>query len=188
MLLLLFILNIFATNIAFCKVNVYFYNNFKNLSQSPFELTSLNDYSILKNYYCINYNVTENNVKVTKQCTTYVIVHGFLSSAAEDWVQEMKNKLISTNHNNVLVVDWSEGASWSLNLNLGYVKAIKEIDYTVTIMKNVIDKLIDNRYILAQSGLINVHCIGHSLGAHACGFLGKRFIKNNNIKIWRISV
>ena len=59
------------------------------------------------------------------------------------------------------------------------------IDFIINVYFSII---ILNRYILAQSGLINVHCIGHSLGAHACGFLGKRFIKNNNIKIWRISV
>ncbi len=33
----------------------------------------------------------------------------------------------------------------------------------------------------------NVHCIGHSLGAHICGFIGKQLNLKHSVKIGRIT-
>lgn len=61
---------------------------------------------------------------------------------------------------NVFIVDWGDGA-----MNKDYLTAVFNMRITAQSLANFIK----------FSGLdaLNVHCIGHSLGAHACGFAGK---------------
>jgi len=110
----------------------------------------------------------------------------------EDWVIEMKNKLIHLKNSNVLLVDWSDGADWSLNLNLGYVNAVSRLKSTAYEVYLIINKLIENKYLKielikqlnSETRAINdIHCIGHSLGAHVCGFIGKMLINSKDADV-----
>jgi len=72
--------------------------------------------------------------------------------------------LLSKTDCNVITVDWSSLASGS------YLRAKRRVPSTgwyVTLMYK----------FLAKRGLrgANTHCIGHSLGAHICGYSGKNW-------------
>ncbi|RNA41178.1 inactive pancreatic lipase-related 1-like, partial [Brachionus plicatilis] len=99
---------------------------------------------------------------------TKLVVHGF--SADSSSLTALKNKLLIFDDVNVIMVNWKEGA--------------KAPDYynAFTNVREVAQKIAD----FVQQGKIDlskVHCIGHSLGAHVCGFAGKRIVG----KIGRIS-
>jgi hypothetical protein len=61
---------------------------------------------------------------------------------------------------NVFIVDWSEDAS-----KLDYIK----VAHIVDLIGYTIGSFIESIRISVKQ----VHCIGHSLGAHVCGFCGK---------------
>jgi len=80
----------------------------------------------------------------------------------------MKNELLKKLDSNVIIVDWQKGAA-----GLDYFEAQKNLKAMAKIIANFISQ---NRV-----NPKTVHCVGHSLGAHACGFVGK------NLKIARIT-
>ena len=67
----------------------------------------------------------------------------------------------------VLVVDWSHGAGFALDKSF-YHQAAANTRY-VGAATALIVRQIDQ---MERSSDLTVHCIGHSLGAHVCGFLG----------------
>lgn len=67
------------------------------------------------------------------------------------------------------MVDWSNGASGLFD----YSKAVKK--------SKTIGKKVGEFIRFANIDPLRTHCIGHSLGAHACGFAGQE------IKLKRIS-
>ncbi len=70
------------------------------------------------------------------------------------------NFFVIQENSNVFIVDWSSEAT-----KLDYVK----VAHSVTLIGNSIGTFILSIGISPK----NVHCIGHSLGAHVCGFCGK---------------
>jgi hypothetical protein len=75
----------------------------------------------------------------------------------------MKDELLKIENVNVIIVDWQGGAALP-----NYLAAQANAR---TVGTKIGDFLTNN---LINTNLI--HCIGHSLGAHACGFAGKRII------------
>jgi hypothetical protein len=69
---------------------------------------------------------------------------------------------------NLLMIDWSKKASVFF-----YSNAIKNA--------RKIGEYVGEFIKLSQIDPLRVHCIGHSLGAHVCGFVGKE------IKLKRIT-
>jgi hypothetical protein len=63
---------------------------------------------------------------------------------------------------NVFVVDWGEGAPFPLYLNASTNTRL--VGRQVGIFIN----LIREKYLASNPKSLNVHCIGHSLGAHTC--------------------
>jgi hypothetical protein len=131
-------------------------------------------------------------------CRTYLIIHGFLSSSRVDWVESMKSELLAADKNsNVLCVHWSSSSSLSLsNKNendllqiLGYHEEVKKLDEKAQRLASILTEmsrmnLIDSN---KENGVLGVHCIGHSLGAHMCGIVGKLLKKNTGMKPSRIT-
>jgi len=91
---------------------------------------------------------------------TYFIIHGFNGAGNNDWVLKIKDNILATESVNVFAVNWSVGAS-----GLDYFAAAANAKTCGTAIGNFI----------SRTGITatNVHCIGHSLGAHVCGFSGK---------------
>ncbi|KAK7070911.1 hypothetical protein SK128_026955, partial [Halocaridina rubra] len=97
---------------------------------------------------------------------TYVIVHGFLGTGTDDWIISIKNALLQREDCNVISVSWKSGTT-----SAGYYV----IQARVKDVGEDISKLL--RYLEQMVGLTPdlIHLVGHSLGAHVVGFVGKHF-------------
>lgn len=92
---------------------------------------------------------------------TKIIIHGFGNSADTDEINDIKNALLEKENVNVFVIDWSGGSAPP-----NYIAAANNVKKCgADTAKFLIDNQIDG---------YKVHCIGHSLGAHSCGFIGKQ--------------
>lgn len=103
------------------------------------------------------------------------IVHGYLASSKNHWIDDMKDALISRhateNHSRILVVvNWSSYAS-----DLHYSRSVC---YVPHVAKAIVD-FIENTNINMELA----HMIGHSLGAHVCGIVGNLLRDGKNSKL-----
>ena len=116
-----------------------------------------------------------------------VLIHGF-GSRKGDWEGAMKDEIFENDPREnlaVLTVDWSKGASRSLFDPWGsYNKVVANTRSIGLATQNMLDCL--ERDQLSETHL-EVHCIGHSLGAHVCGFLGNALEASTGSKMFRVS-
>jgi len=111
--------------------------------------------------------LNDQNINLTpfkKESMTRLIIHGFTDNGDNQWVISIKNNLLKLFDDNVIVVDWSDGA----------VRSVPDIYATAAKNTKVVGSMTalflkKNDFDVSQK----VHCIGHSLGAHCCGFVGK---------------
>lgn len=129
----------------YIKTKFYLYNH---EDKETAELLSLNDVSS----------------KFNPSLPTKFIVHGFFNSASMSWIIDMKSALLNTENMNVITVDWSGGSG------LPYTQAASNTQIVGVEISILIKELIKKFGISAT----NFQCIGHSLGAHICGYAGKR--------------
>lgn len=93
------------------------------------------------------------------------VVHGFTDSHRPGgWMEEMKDALLSRYDVNVVLVDWSQGNGFP------YSQAVTN---TLTVAQAMIT-LIQAMQSISTVPLEQYHIIGHSLGAHCAGFVGKQ--------------
>ncbi|XP_074839571.1 lipase member I isoform X2 [Carettochelys insculpta] len=130
-----------------------------------------------KNQYCSEslseHNTTAyTNLDVTKK--TVFIIHGYRpTGSAPVWLSDIKERLLSLEDVNLIIVDWNRGAA-----TLNYFKAVKRTENVAEILKKFIDQMLAD-----GASLDSIYMIGVSLGAHIAGFVGKRY----NGKIGRIT-
>ena len=108
-------------------------------------------------------NETIFNSSFNHSLRTYLIIHGMSDNAAKPWVLEIKENLLSIENANVIMVDWEKKARMLFN-GWPYVTAAKN---TAPIGLQIFQFL-----SAANIELNNVYCIGNSLGAHICGYVG----------------
>lgn len=104
------------------------------------------------------------------------ITHGFLSTGKADWVKSMADEFHKIGIFNTLAINWNDTAARNY---VAAAQATKQVGKLVAewLWKDF------NTTILA-----NVHLIGHSLGAHVSGFIGKYINElSNGAKIGRIT-
>jgi len=129
------------------------------------------------------------------------IVHGFalFPEQLEEFL-DMKTEILKLDDAGVIVVDWYKGA----RLDLSFLK----ISNPTTIMRDFVNldfyhqAAANTRYIgaalalvaenlrtlfLQQSRTPFMHCIGHSLGSHVCGFFGKALKRISGAPLDRIT-
>jgi len=94
---------------------------------------------------------------------TVFIVHGYQSSGGEDWLNEIRTNILQQEDSNVIQVDWSAGAKGRYS---------HPASNTRTVGAEI--ALVAERLLQEPSSVQDVWCIGHSLGAHTCGFAGRR--------------
>jgi pancreatic lipase-related protein 1 len=88
------------------------------------------------------------------------LVHGFSESGRETILLQVKTEMLKSFDVNLIVVDWQKGAA-----SPNYSSASSNTRVTAEkIAKFLNESNIDQT---------QVYCIGHSLGAHVCGFAGK---------------
>ncbi|CAF0968787.1 unnamed protein product [Brachionus calyciflorus] len=99
---------------------------------------------------------------------TKLLVHGFGDNGQITRLLKVKDQYLIGFDYNIIVVDWEKGASGP-----NYLAASSNVVITGQKMADFIRE--------SNINASTVHCIGHSLGAHVCGFAGK------SIKLNRIS-
>ncbi|XP_014275639.1 pancreatic lipase-related protein 2 [Halyomorpha halys] len=105
---------------------------------------------------------------------TKFIVHGFFNDINSETIQAIKNNFLnqSSEGYNVIGVDWSY-----------YTYIYTNVLYKAKGVGKIIGEMVDF-LVLQGSKLEDMHLIGHSLGAQACGFAGASL---NKRKVARIS-
>jgi hypothetical protein len=125
-----------------------------------------------------------------RTCPNYIISHGW-GNGISKWMIEIKDELFKINPKiNVFIVDWSFGSD-TMNLNIGsdifgYESAIKNINITVRELHNYFRSYVKKGFIRKYGDMVDLYCIGHSLGSHVCGLTGK-LMKADGMKFSRIS-
>lgn len=96
---------------------------------------------------------------------TKILIHGFMSSKdASPAVANLSVAFLKKYDYNVIGVDWSEGAKKF------YPKSVANTRVVGAAIANLVNTLV-NKFGLK---LRDLHVIGHSLGAHAAGYVGRR--------------
>jgi len=117
---------------------------------------------------CIQ-RLTEDN-SITK---VVWIIHGYHSDSTAQWLHEMKNNIqvYDNRHGKaaVILVDWGKFYFNLFDLKENYIEQAQDtqyVGYGLAIIADAIKRAFKRE--------ISFHCIGHSLGAHICGFGGKQ--------------
>ncbi|GJQ71315.1 hypothetical protein Trydic_g11051 [Trypoxylus dichotomus] len=108
----------------------------------------------------------------------FIVSHGFTEDGSKEWIQKMKDELLIKENCNIIIVDWGTASSPP------YTQAVANIRLAGTVTAH----LIENISPFKSNGILEkVHCIGHSLGAHLCGYVGYTLQIYFNLKLGRIT-
>ncbi|CAF0756734.1 unnamed protein product [Rotaria sordida] len=92
-----------------------------------------------------------------------IIVHGFTNNRNSIWIKPLQDELLKLKDNelsDVLIVDWGHGAKFPLYTNAAS---------NTRLVGKQIGLLLQKLHNMKGFAYEKIHCIGHSLGAHACG-------------------
>ncbi|XP_049620448.1 pancreatic lipase-related protein 2-like [Suncus etruscus] len=95
---------------------------------------------------------------------TRFIIHGFIDKGEENWLVDMCKKMFQVEQVNCICVDWKDG---SRTLYTQAVHNIRVVGAEIAYFLNELSSKLGYP-------LEDVHIIGHSLGAHAAGEVGRR--------------
>lgn len=93
---------------------------------------------------------------------TKFIIHGFIDTPLSNWVGDMRDELIKADDMNVIVVDWAGGSLPLYTQATANTRLVGlELGYFIN-------------YLIKAYGVdpLDIHIIGHSLGAHTAGYAG----------------
>ncbi|KAJ3642557.1 hypothetical protein Zmor_025322 [Zophobas morio] len=116
-----------------------------------------------------NYELPEDDKKLPMK----VLMHGFTSNVTTPWYKETKKAYFQKGPHNIVYVDWSIAANKSFAVSGANIKPVGEF--------------IADLILSLKVPLENVHLIGHSLGAHLAGFVGKNLFARTGNKVARIT-
>ena len=110
----------------------------------------------------IDNSETIRKTPLLKRSNLYFIIHGFLDNGDKTWVMRTVKELLIREDCNVLVVNWVGGAGPP------YTQAVANTRLVGAMTALLAFQLID----IGGADSSMMHCIGHSLGAHTCGYFG----------------
>ncbi|XP_044755151.1 uncharacterized protein LOC123314100 [Coccinella septempunctata] len=105
------------------------------------------------------------------------ITHGWLSGGNADMCQTIKDQYLSTAKVNVVIVHWDYIA-----LSYLYIFVVRKLKLVAAYYADFLERLIELKLLDPEQ----IHLIGHSLGPHLSGQVGKRLL-SKNMKIGRIT-
>ncbi|KAL7287513.1 hypothetical protein TKK_0018345 [Trichogramma kaykai] len=116
---------------------------------------------------------------------TTILIHGLVPQFVVHKMNELKSKLLQWDDRmNIIEVDWSEGSN---NL-LYYENAVENTKHVAKQMSKFLARLFGLGHDSTSENSIGIiHCIGHSLGAHACGQMGRQVKKQYHFEIPRVT-
>ncbi|XP_034994005.1 inactive pancreatic lipase-related protein 1-like [Zootoca vivipara] len=95
---------------------------------------------------------------------TRFITHGFVDQGEENWLSDMCKRMFQVEDVNCICIDWSSGSRCQYTQASNNIRVVgAEVAYFVNVLQS--------KYGYSPS---MVHFIGHSLGAHAAGEMGRR--------------
>eukprot|EP00088_Acartia_fossae_P063703 TRINITY_DN7785_c0_g1_i5.p1 TRINITY_DN7785_c0_g1~~TRINITY_DN7785_c0_g1_i5.p1 ORF type:complete len:358 (-),score=46.80 TRINITY_DN7785_c0_g1_i5:28-1080(-) len=106
---------------------------------------------------------------------TILVCHGFSSEGA-GFGRQIAKAYLEVGKFNVFSIDWEKLAMW-----YDYFGAAKRTKFVGDHAASLIRAIADN------GGMRNVHLVGHSLGAHVVGFIGKKIQELGYGKLPRIT-
>ncbi|XP_054155647.1 pancreatic lipase-related protein 3-like [Oppia nitens] len=103
---------------------------------------------------------------------TIIIVHGY-DSTIENWMLDIRNMIygLPNNDYNVILVDWHKGA-----MQMIYYLSASSTQVVGALIAYFINRICTDTYGRHLITNADFYLIGHSLGAHAVGFAGKRLV------------
>ena len=155
---------ILLTALCFININcieIYLHTKLTiNSKPEVFSLTSTNINATINTIKNKNYLCWLNK----EECTTYFIIHGFMSDANKSWVLDMKKELFKLHNKtglvNVFAVNWPSG-----KLPTEYKKVVEEdVPSTVNELEETVSSILNTEYLQRNETTLFIHCIGHSLG------------------------
>ncbi|XP_044272096.1 pancreatic triacylglycerol lipase isoform X1 [Tribolium madens] len=108
----------------------------------------------------------------------YVISHGYMEGGGIYWIVDMAQELLKIHDCSVIVVDWQGGSSPP------YTQAVANIRLVGAMTAHLLHDLWKH---IPDMNLDHVHCIGHSLGAHLCGYVGYTLQRDFKLTLGRIT-
>ncbi|XP_015595234.1 probable phospholipase A1 magnifin isoform X2 [Cephus cinctus] len=134
----------------------------------------------------IEVNLTTMELPINCSLKTIFIIHGFLSDGTKNWINDTVKALLKHEPLNVFSVDWQVGACSEkidfLNVQ-SYRFATVNTKQVGEYVARCIKILVKNYHV----SLTNIWMLGHSLGAHVCGFVGKHLQINQIGTLGRIT-
>ncbi|XP_003701803.1 pancreatic triacylglycerol lipase [Megachile rotundata] len=112
-----------------------------------------------------------------KKANLYLIIHGFLDNGDKTWVMRTMKELLLREDCNVVVVNWIGGAGPP------YTQAVANTRLVGAMTARLAYQLIE----VGRIDPAKMHCIGHSLGAHTCGYVGYTLRQRYDYKLGRIT-
>ncbi len=83
----------------------------------------------------------------------------------------------------IITVNWKEGAKFFVPTLQKYKQSISNARLVGTLVAQLLLGIFKRK----NYPLSSVHCIGHSLGAHICGYVGKVLKRNIRTTLGRIT-
>merc|ERR1712130_969985 len=112
-----------------------------------------------------------------------ILIHGFYSRPSV-WADGLAQLILAKDDTKkqlgVLVIDWEESSRWKNVFEpwSDYSKAVKNTRCLAEIAADLLEHL---------SSRPSLHCIGHSLGAHVCGFMSNKLLEKGGKRMERIT-
>lgn len=98
-------------------------------------------------------------------CNTKILIHGWQCKRTSDIFEVLPHAYLKSGKTNVILVNWIKGSS-----TFYYPLAAQ---CRTRIVGQYVSKFLKNLLHEHHLGSTSVFCVGHSLGAHICGFVGK---------------
>ncbi|XP_063819409.1 pancreatic triacylglycerol lipase-like [Pseudophryne corroboree] len=106
--------------------------------------------------------ISSSNFRTSRK--TRFIIHGFIDKGEESWLSDMCRAMLAVEDVNCICVDWVGGSRSLYSQAANNIRVVgAETAYFINVLSS--------NFGYSPS---NVHVIGHSLGAHAAGEVGKR--------------
>ncbi|XP_030755431.1 pancreatic lipase-related protein 3-like [Sitophilus oryzae] len=116
---------------------------------------------------------SDNTDLVSPDKDTKIIIHGWIENHRRSWYKTIADEYLKINDINFIEVDWENIA------RLPYISSAKNLKF----VGDEIVKFIADMNLSAEK----IHVIGHSLGAHVAGIVGKGILEKSGLKLARIS-
>ncbi|KAF7274634.1 pancreatic triacylglycerol lipase-like [Rhynchophorus ferrugineus] len=155
--------SLFPNNLRDIEPNYFLYT--RSNRESPL-LIDVNEYEYVTSY------------GIDARKPIYVITHGYMEGGSIHWIVKMAQKFLDLEDCNVIVVDWHRGSSPPYTQAVANIRLIGKM--TAHLLSDIAAQ--NDNYTMKHT-----HCIGHSLGAHLCGYVGYSLQEEFNLTIGRIS-